>query len=397
MQQIVFAMIAGMLITAGTGCSSSAKSAKTGDENDVKQDERPVPPEAPPYPKAVVDEVTHDFGIMEAGTVGKHSFTIKNEGDFPLELAKGPTTCKCTLNSLNKKTLQKGESTTVDLEWTPPGETPDFGQSAEIFTNDPDRTSISFQIRGRVEKIAELVPAGRWSMGVVEGEGERTVFGDIKSGILDKFDIEGIYSKADDLAISHRPLTEKELKIHKAKSGYRITVKLQHRDVVGIFNKRLTIKTSVNQSKGKDGESYVVDIVGTRTGPILIRALPGVTWNSEGMQLSIKPFNGTTGTSASLMLFVGGLKNADMTIKKISSDPEFIQVKLEPIKIPDLKTVKQKGQKPAVRRKTYRLIFQFPPGSPSVTRTRIHPAIVTISTTHPKVKTITFSLVFRSN
>src|SRR5688500_8060497 len=67
---------------------------------------------------AVVNGEMHDFGKMDRNAKESHAFIIRNEGDAPLKLEKGETTCKCTVSDLKGNSLAPGEETEVLLEWT---------------------------------------------------------------------------------------------------------------------------------------------------------------------------------------------------------------------------------------------------------------------------------------
>src|SRR5215471_18780121 len=49
----------------------------------------------PLFPKAVIAETEINFGRMEVGEERAHEFVIRNEGEAPLLIRKGPTTCQC--------------------------------------------------------------------------------------------------------------------------------------------------------------------------------------------------------------------------------------------------------------------------------------------------------------
>ena len=113
----------------------------------------------------------YDFGMMKPGDEGEHIFRIENAGTENLLLRLGATTCKCTLGDLERESLAPGESTDVKLSWTvKAGGEPEFQQSAQILTNDPDKVAITLEITGRIVSDVELVPA-TWSFGEV-GTGE---------------------------------------------------------------------------------------------------------------------------------------------------------------------------------------------------------------------------------
>jgi uncharacterized protein DUF1573 len=111
-----------------------------------------------PTPRAVVvGSDTFDFGVMEQDVKGTHTFKIVNEGNAPLALVKGSTTCKCTLSNLDHNRLNPGETANVELEWTTAG-TGAFRHSATIKSNDPRRGYITLSIEGRVTRSHKVAP-----------------------------------------------------------------------------------------------------------------------------------------------------------------------------------------------------------------------------------------------
>lgn len=152
-------------------------------------------------PKAVVaGELTHDFGIMLPGSEGEKVFEISNEGTSDLLLSLGASTCKCTIGSLGKESIEPGEKTTVKLNWTIKPSDSGFSQSAEILTNDPSQPALRFDIVGMVVHDIDVVPS-KWT------------FGEVASG--DSFEVAGkIYSylgydiEPDELSFSMPEMTE---------------------------------------------------------------------------------------------------------------------------------------------------------------------------------------------
>src|SRR6516165_5276511 len=68
---------------------------------------------SPPYPKAVISETDFEFGPMEVGEERVHDFTIRNEGQAPLIIKQGPTTCQCTVSKLETGELGVGQSAKI--------------------------------------------------------------------------------------------------------------------------------------------------------------------------------------------------------------------------------------------------------------------------------------------
>jgi Protein of unknown function (DUF1573) len=100
-------------------------------------------------PKIQADKLEYDFGIMDPLTTGKHQFVLKNVGAGPLDLAVGPTTCKCTVSGLDKREVAPGGQAIVTLEWST-GKAPEYSHAATIYTSDPDRKSVDVRVSGKV-------------------------------------------------------------------------------------------------------------------------------------------------------------------------------------------------------------------------------------------------------
>ena len=108
-----------------------------------------------------------DFGMMKPGDEGAHTFIVKNVGTDDLRLRLGATTCKCTLGDLKREALAPGETTEITLSWTVESEgEPDFNQSAQVLTNDPEKVAISLEIKGQIVEKVDITPV-TWSFGEV--------------------------------------------------------------------------------------------------------------------------------------------------------------------------------------------------------------------------------------
>ena len=106
----------------------------------------------------VEDSTTHDFGVMSVGSQGDHTFVLRNIGTAPLTLRVGRTTCKCTLGELASNSVEPGEETEIKLSWIVKSNATQFGQEAEIHTNDPNHAVIPFKVQGQVIREFELTP-----------------------------------------------------------------------------------------------------------------------------------------------------------------------------------------------------------------------------------------------
>ena len=113
-----------------------------------------------------LDPPEFDFGLMAPGSEGEHVFRVRNVGDDDLRLRLGASTCKCTFGDLEREVLAPGEETDIKLSWFVKSGSEEFGQSAEIITNDPKRVVIRFSITGPVISEIDIEPA-TWSYGEV--------------------------------------------------------------------------------------------------------------------------------------------------------------------------------------------------------------------------------------
>jgi hypothetical protein len=93
---------------------------------------------------------------------------IRNVGQGPLKLAKGPTNCKCTVAGLKDQEIPPGGQASIRLEFTPNDLGP-FRQGATIWTNDPE--AIPAEIRAAYldasrDAVVSIVADYRASAGV---------------------------------------------------------------------------------------------------------------------------------------------------------------------------------------------------------------------------------------
>ncbi len=106
----------------------------------------------------VVDGADFDFGVGQRQGAMSHAFIVRNDGDEPLKLEKGATTCKCTLSDLKTGDVPPGGTAEVRLDWKLVTLGEQFRQTAEIHTNDPRRPTVSLTVHGTVTDLVRLEP-----------------------------------------------------------------------------------------------------------------------------------------------------------------------------------------------------------------------------------------------
>jgi hypothetical protein len=106
----------------------------------------------------VVGGEEYNFGVMEPGAQATHKFVIRNVGESPLELGVIGSTCKCTVGKLDNPLVQPGGETEVVMTWTAKSNIEEFGQSATMRSNDPNRSEFSLKVIGRVVSSMAMSP-----------------------------------------------------------------------------------------------------------------------------------------------------------------------------------------------------------------------------------------------
>ena len=101
-------------------------------------------------PKLVVKEGTYDFGSVSNGEKINTSFILTNTGQSELKIRTTKSTCGCAVAKLEKKSLQPGESTEMEVTFDSKGRKGTQQKSISIYTNDPANPTQRVIIKGRV-------------------------------------------------------------------------------------------------------------------------------------------------------------------------------------------------------------------------------------------------------
>lgn len=101
-------------------------------------------------PRMVIDKTEFQFGTLLPHTKQTCEFEVRNEGNAPLVVRDGGSSCKCTMADLTAVKLAPGESHKIKLTWTTKEAAPVFAQYARILTTDPDNQEFKIWVRGKV-------------------------------------------------------------------------------------------------------------------------------------------------------------------------------------------------------------------------------------------------------
>jgi hypothetical protein len=355
------------------------------DEDKTKTPERPKinTEKGAPQPKAVIEETTFAFGGMQLGEERDHTFVIRNEGQAPLAVVVGPTTCQCTVGNVSKDQVEPGESAEVKLTWKPTAETDEFDKGAEIWTNDPDHETIKLNIKGIVAARLRIYPGYTWSDMQSREGGSTELTGMILSPISENFTITGFECENPHASAEATKIEDADrLKELEVMSGYIVKVTLQPEMTFGGFSFPLTIKTDLKDAAGVPSDVKVT-IRGSRSGPFRI---VGPEWFAEIGTIALGTFDAVTGRSVTVKAVAlqpppEGLK---VNEADVVCDPKELKVRI----VPD-------ESKPGSGR--FLLTVEYPPGAPRTVRREEQPARVRIRTNHPKSPEFEFMVYFAAN
>ncbi len=364
---------------AGDGHDHDHEAEAAEIKENRKEEVAPVVSQSGPFPKAVVEQNTYNFGVMEPNTTGEHIFIVRNEGEAPLSLRRGTSTCQCTRFDILKKEVPPGESAEIKVNWKPKSENKMFEQSLVLKTNDPKNTELRLIVTGNAEARLVLSPFSPWTV-TYHGKEPFKTYGNLLSKLYKDVEITGVDVAHPDLVqVNVTPLSpEDELIKDKGNlCGYKIEAILSPNMPAGPFRESVTIHTSV-----PGFEAIPVDIAGNRIGPIRFIPTFGVRWTLDKYLISMDQFPSSEGKKAVLTMIVTELEE-EFTMSDIEISPTTLKFSME------------KDTKPAgPGQQRYILTFEVPANGPIQTRTRENPATVKVRTNHPSYPEMTFKLQY---
>jgi len=107
----------------------------------------------------IVGGKIHDWGRVHPNdTPLKTRIEIKNTGGDLLRIYGVKPSCGCTTAPIEKKKLEPGESTFIDVELELRNDEGKNSKSIEISSNDPNFSKVEYVLRYEVEKILSITP-----------------------------------------------------------------------------------------------------------------------------------------------------------------------------------------------------------------------------------------------
>ena len=185
-------------------------------------------------PKAVVDQPLKKLGVIETPEEFAATFVIRNQGDAPLELCRGPSTCRCTVSELPDHPIPPGGRGEVHVGFSAAArrdtlKTGRLSQGVTVLSNDPDHPSVLLEIEATVRCRLAAAPSPitlaicSSELPLEEKRSARTL---IYSQTWDRFELAAVRTSRRGITCRIERASAKELDPFQARSGYRVHVAL---------------------------------------------------------------------------------------------------------------------------------------------------------------------------
>jgi Protein of unknown function (DUF1573) len=120
-------------------------------------------------PHARFDSRTYDFGSVEQGSVVRHSFRLRNQGDVDLTLVGTRTACDCAASMTGSETVAPGAAGAIDVTFDTAAVHGAQKRTVTVYTNDPNRRVSLLTLRGEVELDVAVSPSELYVGGLPRG------------------------------------------------------------------------------------------------------------------------------------------------------------------------------------------------------------------------------------
>ena len=277
-----------------------------------------------PSPKVVVDKAEYDFGTLDLHDSGSRDFMFTNEGDAPLTLASGATSCRCATSKISQEKVPPGDSAKVTITYKPTDTPGPYQQTAKILTNDPQTPQVTLTISGRITVAMGFLPSELVFSRLTVGEtstGESRLLCYLEEPLTILGHTWSDATTAQYYELTQRPLSSEELNEEPlARSGVLMKVTVKPGMPQGSIRQRLLVETNCASSP-----VIALPIEGVIGSEITV---VGRGWNPETGILTLGNVASREGAQRRLLLVVRGplRKDAKFQIERVA--PDVMKVRL---------------------------------------------------------------------
>jgi hypothetical protein len=348
-----------------------------------------------PFPKLEVSEKEFDFGLMKYPLIDRdgdkepdgdsHKFIIKNAGEGVLKLARGPSTCQCTMSDLKDMVeVPPGGSTELTVTWKPDFPNDDFSKAATVWTNDPasfDEGSESsdgkamFTVKGKVVQAVE-VETETLSLGTLAEDKPTQFETGVFSRIEPQLEVSLKSASSPFITVEIVPMDAAKLEEKKALAGWKIRGTMEPKLPLGRIRETVVVSTN-DETKPE----ITLTIEGQRQGPINIA---GRFWDSSYTMIDFRRFAADKGISTTLSLYAGK-QEQPLELQLVEVKPEGLVV-----------TAERDAAYADPDRERWLVHVQVPAGRPPERLVGKEAGVVRLSTNLAEMPEVKFHIVYES-
>ncbi|MGC3967305.1 MAG: DUF1573 domain-containing protein [Pirellulales bacterium] len=271
-------------------------------------------------PKVVPVANVHQFGVINPGERLSHKFTVRNDGDSPLSLKLGDTTCKCTLANLEKAEVPAGGQTEIELQWHAEEPQFRFRQAAVVETNDPNIPKFELAVEGSVRVKLGTVPESI-IFAEVPRDDVRQVELAVFSQAYTSVRLEKLESTLSNVGGEISGFEHDNLQVEHARWVRDMTVVRRPDDRSGSFEGKLRIHYVGRTPDGvEEAGMHEVPVYGETVGDVTLHGR-----NVVGKVLMLGQVSRLSGKSTRAYVHVRNAP-ADLQVEFLEAEPKFLRV-----------------------------------------------------------------------
>jgi len=122
-----------------------------------------------PQPKMVLSQESWDFGEVWHPESPKLTLVLRNEGNADLKINSVESTCGCTIVRAQRESIPPGDATNLHIRFDTKGKQREVESTIIINTNDPQRPTYYFRIKGFVKRVVNITPEGGLALRTLDG------------------------------------------------------------------------------------------------------------------------------------------------------------------------------------------------------------------------------------
>ena len=339
-------------------------------------------------PKAVLVGVRiYDIGVIDKPAEYTHKYIIRNEGDAPLELARGPSTCSCTLTGLPEKPIPPGEQGVVSIGFNEahkddvlkPGL---LDRGVTVFTNDPSNEKILLGLIATVRRRLAAEPSLlTFNIHATDADAElpHSATAMLYSQTWDRFELGEGKCSIPGVEWTVEPASREDLQPQEAKSGYRIRVTLPPAMSDGRISGGIDFDV---RPENAEKQSFHLDLQARWTGISRCSAKNWETGHSGSKVLLWGSLPRGQAAKENVILKINS-EPKTLTIERIETEPAFLRAEVVP--------VGEGTQRSGV----YRIELEIPRDAPACNHMEEGQlGVVRIATDHPRFPLIELKVFF---